>query len=487
MGYGHYVIERRPDGTPWVLGRGGMGTTFKATDTNLHCPVALKIISPNCFDGEHSEHRFLREARLAAQIRHPNVAAIHHLDCQDGEFFYAMEFVDGISAEAWVRRRGPMAVDLSLDIVMQVTRALTAADRLKVLHRDIKPGNIMILPDPANGTRVIAKLIDFGLARSVGGEASPTATTCGFTGTPQFASPEQAENLELDVRSDIYSLGSTFWYLLMGEAPFVGTPARIIAQLLTSEPPWDLVKHLPKRVVRLLRSMLAKDPADRPQTPVALHDQIIACREHLARRPARSTSAQAQPAASLSLYGLRSFAFAGVLGLVLIWLALSPRAHVQEKFPPPMSQAEVANSPSKNLASLAPQNTPGQPQGQTNALFQKPDSESTPAELKPVPELAPVTVDLQRFDQQPDAFSMGQETPDSASAAALNGNQRVSLTMAGLDTQEQPNSEDPAARTVDQRVSERKRGRQQRHSSSSPWQTLDKVRGSVEGLVRHLF
>jgi len=232
--YGHYVIAQHPDGSPWLLGRGGMGMTFKAMDINLRCPVALKIISPSCFDGEHSEHRFLREARLAAQIRHPNVAAIHHLDSQEGEFFYAMEYVDGISADAWVRRRGPMSVDLALDIVMQIARALTAADRLKVVHRDIKPANIMILPDPANGNRVIAKLIDFGLARSFAAEASPTATTCGFTGTPQFASPEQTENLELDVRSDIYSLGSTLWYFVLGEAPFVGTPARIIAQLLTS-------------------------------------------------------------------------------------------------------------------------------------------------------------------------------------------------------------------------------------------------------------
>ena len=170
-------------------GRVGMGITFRATDTNLHSPVALKIISPHCFGGESSRRRFLREARVAAQIRHPNVAAVYHLDSQEGEFFYAMEFVDGITTEAWVQRRGPMTLGLALDVVMQVTRALTAADQLKVVHRDIKPGNIMILPDPADASRVIVKVIDFGLAQSLTPEASPTATILAFLGIAAICQP----------------------------------------------------------------------------------------------------------------------------------------------------------------------------------------------------------------------------------------------------------------------------------------------------------
>jgi serine/threonine protein kinase len=487
MTYGHYVIAQHPDGSPWVLGRGGMGMTFKAMDMNLRCPVALKIISPQCFDGARGEHRFLREARLAAQIRHPNVAAIHHLDSQDGEFFYAMEFVDGISADAWVRRRGPMSLDLALDIVMQITRALTAADRLKVVHRDIKPGNIMILPDPANGTRVIAKLIDFGLARSIAGEVSPTATTCGFTGTPQFSSPEQAENLEMDVRSDIYSLGSTFWFFLVGEAPFVGTPARIIAQLLTSEPPWDKVKHLPRRIVRLLRTMLAKDPADRPQTPVALHDQIMACRENLGRKGTRAISATSVVPAPFTWYSLQSFAVAGVLALLLVWLALSPRAHLVEKAPPFVAQTEAAISPSANHAASAVQNI-AKPAELEARPVSTPRVQQTPAADSTVPELAPVSVDLENFDTQSDVSSIAQLRPDSGSAVDLRSPDDISFSLARLDSQDQLQAKTASAvqpSEPPQRVSERRHGRQRR--SSSAWQSLDKVRGSVQGFLRHIF
>src|SRR5204862_5093700 len=95
----HYLVERRSDGSLWELGRGGMGVTYKALDVNLHCPVALKIIGPQCFGGDDSRRRFVREARLAAQIRHPNVAGIYHLESQGDDVFYSMEFVDGITAE----------------------------------------------------------------------------------------------------------------------------------------------------------------------------------------------------------------------------------------------------------------------------------------------------------------------------------------------------------------------------------------------------
>lgn len=485
--YGHYVIAQHPDGSPWLLGRGGMGVTFKAMDMNLRCPVALKIISPSCFDGEHSERRFLREARLAAQIRHPNVAAIHHLDSQDGEFYYAMEYVDGISADAWVRRRGPMSVDLALDIVLQIARALTAADRLKVVHRDIKPANIMILPDPANGNRVIAKLIDFGLARSFAAEASPTATTCGFTGTPQFASPEQTENLELDVRSDIYSLGSTLWYFVVGEAPFVGTPARIIAQLLTSEPPWNRVKHLPKCVVRLLRTMLAKSPLNRPQTPVALHDQIEACREQLARRGPRTASSRTS--VPFEWYNLRSFALAGLLGVVLLWLALSPRAHnIDEKTPQIVARAEAALAPS--VPAPAARRDAKLEHVATNPSPSPSTEESAPVDLESIPDLSPVAVTLANFDHQSDLPSLVPSEPDPAGAADLKNKENVALTMVGLESESQAAIPKPVIKVPDPepRVSDRRHGARQRRSSSfSPWQSLDKVRSGLSGLVRQIF
>ncbi len=488
--YGHYLIEQKPDGSPWMLGRGGMGLTFKAIDTNLRCPVALKIISPQCFGGERSERHFIREAQLAAQIRHPNVAAIHHLDCQDGEFFYAMEYVDGISADAWVKQRGPMSVDLALDIVMQVTRAITAADQLKVLHRDIKPGNIMIVPDPANGNRVIAKLIDFGLARSAAGEASPTATTCGFTGTPQYASPEQAENLELDVRSDIYSLGSTLWYFLVGEAPFVGTPARIIAQLLTAEPPWERVQDLPKEIKGLLRTMLAKNPEDRPQTPVALHNHIMACREKLAQYPAGRARARRTSALAPLRFNGRSLALAGGLALVLVWLAFSPHAHEES----PTAQGvivkknDVAFAPPRRAPAPGPQELADPPAPVESAAPAPPSAEQVAMEANPVPDFAPVTVDLTPSDAPVDSFSLSTDNPDSQAVADLKQPGALSLSIGGLEPEDQaaPPPGKPVAKAGDQRSSEKRHGsRQQRRAS--PWQSIDRARGSVEGLIRHFF
>jgi len=502
--YGHYAIEHRPDGSPWMLGRGGMGMTFKALDTNLRCPVALKIIGPQCFGGEHSERRFIREAQLAAQIRHPNVAAIHHLDCQDGEFFYAMEFVDGISADAWVRQRGPMSVDLALDIVMQVTRALTAADQLQVLHRDIKPGNIMILPDPADGNRVIAKLIDFGLARCIAAEATPTATTCGFTGTPQFASPEQAENLELDVRSDIYSLGSTLWYFLAGEAPFTGTPARIIAQLLTAEPPWNRIKKLPKEVKGLLRTMLAKDPAGRPQTPVALHNHIMACREKLAQRPSRPAARRSETRGVFPLsgrYNVHSLALAGALGLALVFLMFMPRAHDDsgDAQPEAVKKMNVAYAPPARLRAppetappAAQQSLASPPKVQENvaAALPPPSIEDTKQDISPVPDFAPVTVALTDFDEEIDEFSLPPDPADPDASADLNQPGRISFSIGGLEPEQsaaKPPSSTPkaVAKAADQRGNDRRRGaRQQRGGGSWP---INRVRGSVEGLIRHFF
>ena len=503
--YGHYAIEHRPDGSPWMLGRGGMGVTFKALDTNLRCPVALKIIGPQCFGGEHSERRFVREAQLAAQIRHPNVAAIHHLDCQDGEFFYAMEFVDGISADAWVRQRGPMSADLALDIVMQVTRALTAADQLQVLHRDIKPGNIMILPDPANGNRVIAKLIDFGLARCVSAEATPTATTCGFTGTPQFASPEQAENLELDVRSDIYSLGSTLWYFLVGEAPFTGTPARIIAQLLTAEPPWDRVKKLPKEVKGLLRTMLAKDPAGRPQTPVALHNHIMACREKLAQRSAPVARRSSEKRAVFPLggrYNVHSLALAGALGLVLVALMFLPRAHddsgdaqrvtikkMDVAYAPPVRLPAPPAAETALPQAPSPQARQQQAQESVAAALPPPSVGDAKQGISPVPDFAPVTVALTDFDDETDGFSLPPDQPDPGASTDLSQQGNVSFSIGGLEpeqTETKPPSPTPkaVAKVADQRGNDRRRGGRQQRGGSWP---IDRVRGSVEGLIRHFF
>jgi serine/threonine protein kinase len=271
----HFQVLLRADGTPWELGRGAMGVTYKAFDTNLRCDVALKVINPQYLSSETARQRFLREARAAAQLRHPNVATVFHLGkCENG-FFYAMEYVDGETVEARVRREGPLKPEFALKITSQVARALIAADRQKVVHRDIKPSNIMLVHEP-DEQQLLVKVIDFGLAKSIGAssEKSITVSLGGFVGTPHFASPEQLEERETDTRSDIYSLGATLWYMLAGRPPFQGSLASVIHQHLGSELPAEVLLSFPPKVASLLQRMLAKRPEDRFQTPVELKQTL---------------------------------------------------------------------------------------------------------------------------------------------------------------------------------------------------------------------
>src|SRR5213596_2541141 len=227
--------------------------------------------------------RFLREARAAAQIRHPNVARVSHYGEQDGECFYVMEVVEGETLEARVRREGPMPLSLALEIIEQVARALAAAEACGVVHRDIKPSNIMLERDPG-GCAPIVKVIDYGVAKVLAPEAERGAeqTQTGFIGTPAFASPEQfAQSTEtrLDTRSDIYSLGVTFWYLLSDRVPFVGRTLREVRERQSESLPVEQLKGLdvPARIFALLKSMLAPDPKDRPQSARELLSAIHRC------------------------------------------------------------------------------------------------------------------------------------------------------------------------------------------------------------------
>lgn len=261
----HYEVLRKPDGSLHELGRGAMGVTYKAFDTNLRFHVVLKVINPAFLDSEVVRQRFLREARAAAGLRHANVASVFHLGNEDDTYFYAMEFVDGETVDARLRRDGPLPLRLALEIALQVTRALVAADKQKLVHRDIKPANIMLHDEDDGGIAV--KVIDFGLAKAVenDGMGEMTLTQGGFLGTPHYASPEQLEEKEVDIRSDIYSLGVTLWSMLTGKAPFSGSMAQVMSKHLYKEVPVEQLAGMPASVVTLLKHMLEKQPDNRPQ------------------------------------------------------------------------------------------------------------------------------------------------------------------------------------------------------------------------------
>ncbi len=299
----HYEVCLSADGaTLQELGRGAMGTTYRAVDINLGSPVALKVISARYSGNSNARERFRREARAAAQLRHPNVASVFHFgETPVGQCFYAMELVEGETLEARVRRDGSLPVSLALDVGEQVARALMAAEAHGLVHRDLKPSNLMIVPacgdsgDPAAAGFVV-KVIDFGLAK-------PTATTpdtldedgAGFSGTPAFASPEQLATdqatARLDARSDIYSLGVTLWYLLCGQTPFSGRTPKDLREGQFHELPRKFSElaaaKVPPPVIRLLRSMLAADPAERPHSARELHAELRRCREAIEAKPPR--------------------------------------------------------------------------------------------------------------------------------------------------------------------------------------------------------
>jgi hypothetical protein len=187
----HYELLKSADGTPVELGRGAMGVTYKALDVELHRTVTLKVISEKYLGDAPAGLRFLREARSAASIRHPNVASVFHLGKTGSSYFYAMEFVEGETLEKFIKRSGCFEINVALEIVTQVAAGLAAIHKQKLVHRDIKPSNIMVSLEDEGA--VTAKIIDLGLAKPLDEPGIQTAisTPGAFAGTPEYASPEQ--------------------------------------------------------------------------------------------------------------------------------------------------------------------------------------------------------------------------------------------------------------------------------------------------------
>src|SRR5258705_5493774 len=240
-----------------------MGVTYKAFDIDLHCPVTLKVISERYLGDESARLRFLREARAAASVRHPNVASVFHLGRTGQNYFYAMEFVEGKTVEHLIKRSGRLDVKLALEIVTQVAAGLAAVHKQKLVHRDIKPSNIMVSLE--EGGTMAAKIIDLGLAKAVNESDSQTAISIpgGFAGTPEFASPEQFAGVGVDIRSDLYSLGVVLWKMMTGHAVFRGSPAEVMYQHQHAPLPFDLLEAVPQPLIILLEVLLEKDPGRR--------------------------------------------------------------------------------------------------------------------------------------------------------------------------------------------------------------------------------
>ncbi len=253
---GRYRLDSR-------LAAGGMGEVYQATHIELGRKLALKLMRPALSAETNFVERFRREAMTASRLGHPHIVDI--IDSgrsDDGQFYFVMEFLDGKTLSALIDQ-GPVALPLALDLVTQIALGLDVAHRAGVVHRDLKPDNVIVL-DRAG--RPFVKLVDFGIAKVVA-SADQKLTTHGLImGTPQYMAPEQAAGLAVDARADVYALGLILFELLTGHPPLTGQTASLIMSAHISKPAPSLPAAFPSSLRTLVARALAKSPAERPQS-----------------------------------------------------------------------------------------------------------------------------------------------------------------------------------------------------------------------------
>jgi serine/threonine-protein kinase len=262
-----YRLERE-------LGHGGMGVVFLARDTTLDRPVAVKAVHPDLAVHTSITQRFLAEARMIARLRHPSIVAVHTAGEATGVFYYVMDFVPGESLRQRLTREGKLPVAEVARIVSDLADALHSAGQAGLVHRDVKPENILL--DEATGRAMLA---DFGIARAMAADPDGARTGQGVAvGTPTYMSPEQAAGDAVDGRSDLYALGVVAFELLTGRPPFRGQTAAAVATMHLAEQPTPVETLRPETPVELSRAImraLAKDPAERWQTGAEMRSALL--------------------------------------------------------------------------------------------------------------------------------------------------------------------------------------------------------------------
>ena len=324
--FGPYTVEAE-------IGRGGMGVVYRATDTRLGRPVAIKALPEDFADDAERLARFEREARTLAALNHPNVAGIHGVEEHQGRRYLVLEYVDG---ETLAERldRGPLAVDEALEVCTQISRGVEAAHEAGIIHRDLKPGNVKLTPDGK------VKVLDFGLAKeteegsssSIDLTRSPTITAVQsptaagvILGTAPYMSPEQARGRPVDRRTDIWSFGVMLYECLTGASPFVGeTVSDSIAAILQAEVDFDrLPAATPRSVRRVLRRCLERDKDRRFRDIGDVGLELVEASEGRDDEPA--------PAAAVDGRGRTKLAWTVAAGALLAllatvtWIGLQPR------------------------------------------------------------------------------------------------------------------------------------------------------------------
>lgn len=330
---GHCRLERK-------LGSGGMGKVYLAHHEGLHKKVAVKILPDDLAAEPEFIQRFLREARLAARLEHPNVVQVYDAGEEQGAYYLCMQYVEGRTLEAVLRERKKLSIPEALAITKRVAIALGAAHKLGIVHRDIKPANILISKDG------IVKVADFGLAkdRDAGRSVSGTGQ---IMGTPYYMSPEQAQGAGADPRSDIYSLGTTLYHMVTGRRVFEGeSPLSIVMKHLREEPvpPDRIDPSIPEGVCRLIAKMMAKDPASRHPSAEELVRDLDALKPSISKASASPSGPSRRRAARVALPIAGILIVGIVIGMVLAGGG-GPRPDSAAPRPPVLPASPPASGP----------------------------------------------------------------------------------------------------------------------------------------------
>lgn len=325
---GRYSIDRE-------LGRGGMGVVYLAREVHLDRLVAIKLLPPDRAAVPALRERFLREARLAAKLSHPNITPIHSVAETEGFVYFVMAFIDGQTLTQRVEARGPLPTSEGTRVLREAAWALAYAHDQGLVHRDVKPDNILL--ETATGRALV---VDFGIAAAAGDLADT-----GISGTPEFMSPEQALGGLIDARSDLYGLGATAFYAFAGRTPFEGgTATQILARQVTEPAPslTSLGLPVPRKLAQLIERCLAKDPDERPATARAVADQLSVALEQRRELPgplrvfAKRTGRIDGGGAILAFFGL--YTAAGVASVTvgpawalvtfIVWATVTPTLYL---------------------------------------------------------------------------------------------------------------------------------------------------------------